>query len=89
MAFLLEEHSCLDFWNGGDGMTVVMYGLENVVAHVHSDRGDDDVQEVYYGDNDDGGSVMMMVTIIMVAVVMIFKRLMMVTVVMGEMPGIA
>ena len=46
MAFLLEEHSRLDFWNGGDGMTVVMYGLENVVAHVHSDRGDDDVQEV-------------------------------------------
>ena len=73
MAFLLEEHSRLDFWNGGDGMTVVMYGLEKVVAHEHIDRGDDDVQEV-------------VVTIIMVAVVMIFKRLMMVT---GEMPGIA
>ena len=76
MAFLLEEHSRLDFWNGGDGMTVVMYGLEKVVAHEHIDRGDDDVQEV-------------VVTIIMVAVVMIFKRLMMVRVVMGEMPGIA
>ena len=32
MAFLLEEHSRLDFWNGGDGMAVVMYGLEKVVA---------------------------------------------------------
>ena len=47
MAFLLEEHSRLDFWNGADGMTVVMYGLEKVTAHVHSGRGDDDVQEVY------------------------------------------
>ena len=37
-------------------MTVVMYGLEKVVAHVHSDRGDDDVQEVYGGDNYNGGS---------------------------------
>ena len=56
MAFLLEEHSRLDFWNGGDGMTVVMYGLEKVVAHEHIDRGDDDVQEVYGGDNYNGGS---------------------------------
>ena len=67
MAFLLEEHSRLDFWNnGGDGMTVVMYGLEKVVL-----------------------KRFVVVTMMMVAVVMIFKRLMMVTVVMGEMPGIA
>ena len=78
MAFLLEEHSRLDFWNGGDGLAVVMYGLEKVV-----------LKRFVVVTMMMVAVVMMVVTIIMVAVVMIFKRLMMVTVVMGEMPGIA
>ena len=35
-------------------MTVVMYGLEKVVAHLYSDRGDDDIQEVDDGDSGNG-----------------------------------